>query len=300
MYGYSRNSGIRWFRNYNEANQYYENTENIRGRKVEPLKPLGQRRSVDAYSIVKGESGEIECVCYKTPVVTFMPDGEIHIKDYHYTTQTTANFIGDVLNIPARVFNNSLCVQLSGKEYRLPEGGKDVLRIVCGEDGHFVPLNAQTEVRRNIDRANANKVRAGYKEFVDYAVAIAKLKNEGFSDKEFEDEKVNKVDLSRSNYTMFSDGMRSFVALVNDASDNKHHSWYKATMMLAQSFGSWSYRDNSRRITEHGLRRGMDTLILGLHRDAAFKTITAEDGDVKRDAYQKYFSTGWERFHTGK
>jgi hypothetical protein len=229
-----------------------------------------------------------------------MPDGEIHIKDYHYTTQTTANFIGDVLNIPARVFNNSLVVSLNGNEYRLPDGGNDVLRIVRDENGVYKALNPLTDKRHNIDRAQANKVRAGYVEFVEYAVAIAKLKADGFSDKEFEDEKVNKVDVSRSNYTAFPEGVRAFFALADDTSEDKHHSWYKATMMLAQSFGSWSYRDGSRKITDRGVRRGMDTLILGLHRDTVFKAIASKEGDVKRDAYQKYFSTGWERFHNGK
>ena len=155
-------------------------------------------------------------------------------------------------------------------------------------------------MRKKINRAEANKVRAQYKEFIDYAVAIVKLKDDGFTEKEYEDEKVNKVDLSRSNYTMFTDGMRAFLPLVNDTSENKHHSWYKATMMLAQSFGAWSYRDSGRRITAAQTIKGMDTLILGIHRDTVFLQAELEEGNVRRDAHAKYFSTGWERLHTGK
>ena len=59
MFGYSRNSGISWFRNYGDALHKYENTKDIRGRVKEPMRPLGHRKSVDSYSIVKLENGDI-------------------------------------------------------------------------------------------------------------------------------------------------------------------------------------------------------------------------------------------------
>ena len=97
MFGYARNSGVHWLRDYGDALHKYESTTDIRGRTEEPKRPLGHRKSVDQYSIVKEDDGTIACVLYRSPVVRFKPDGDIIVRDFSYPTVSTCYFIDEVL-----------------------------------------------------------------------------------------------------------------------------------------------------------------------------------------------------------
>ena len=123
-FGYQRNSGISWFRDYGDALHKYENTKDIRGRVEEPKRPLGHRKSVDMYSIRKKDNADIECVLYRTPVVTFHTDNTVSIWHDTWASQTTANFIPEVMGygVSARVYNHKLCLYVHGKEYFIRRG----------------------------------------------------------------------------------------------------------------------------------------------------------------------------------
>lgn len=312
MFGYSRNSGINWFRNYGDALHKYNSTTDIRGRTVEPKRPLGRRNAVDTYSIVKRDDDAIECVFYKTPVVTFFPNGEIHVRDYRYATTSTASFIGEVLGVRARLFNGSIAVRIMNDEFRLPVGGDGVLILKRDEFEELRAINPMRDAVHSVSRKKANNVRASYEEFATYALAVCKLKAWEFGEEDYksrfgEDKNNNfpygltkmPVDLTRYNYEEFVNGAKKFFELIEDKSDQRHDSYYEAILMLARSYGNFRYREGGYRFNQVQLKRGLNDLILGKHRDEVFETKECGMGTLRKDAYAKYFCSGWKKYHDG-
>lgn len=302
MFGHNRNSGIHWFRDYGDAFHKYQSTQNIRGRVKEPMKPLGNRRSVDMYSIRLKDDGSmgVECVLYQTPVVTFYPTGLIEIRDGSWSTVSTAYFIEEVTGYNARLFNNSLCVSVMGMETRL-EG---VLRIMNGKIEN--PVADRTHY---VKRAETNKVRKQYEEFIKYASALVRLKAEGFTVAEAEEifGRSDKGDLqmpdevARPYYSDFAKDMHTLFDWVKADGEDKHLAHYKAVLTLAMCFGTRTYgtgyKYTGAHIKEDAFKRQFNNLMLGYHRDEVFGVKEREVGDVKRDPYIKYFESGWRRLH---
>ena len=298
MFGHNRNSGIHTLANYNEAHHAWETTTSIRGRS-EDTRPLGHRRSVDQYQIRK--NGDVmECVLYKTPVVSYLPDGQIVIKDDGWKSVTTAYFIEEVLGVSARIFNRELNVSFLGGEFPVPEGG---LYLIRDTNGSLIPTNAQTTKVHAIDRKGANIVRAKYANFNTYMMGMLKLRaNDVITAEEVKMSGMGVYDLDHAYSSKFPEQMQAFFGLVTDINpETQTASWYHATLALVRSFGRWSYKQDGVVIPQDvkKITRKFDELVLGFNRDECFIERELELGDVKRDTYAKYFSTGWKRLHGG-
>ena len=297
MFGHNRNSGIHTLVNYNEAHHAWETTTPIRGRS-EDTRPLGHRRCVNQYTIRKAESGAIECVLYKTPVVSYLPDGQIVLKDDGWKSVSTAYFIEEVLGVQARIFNRDLNVSFGGGEYPVPTDG---LRLVRGGDYLLTPLNAQTTKVHAIDRKGANNVRAKYSDFHTYMMGMLKLRaNDVVTAEEVVMSGVGVYDLDRTYHTKFPEQVQAFFALVNDRNpETQTASWYHATLALVRAFGRWSYKADGVVVPTDATKiaRKFDELVLGFNRDEALTCRELSLGEVKRDNYAKYFSSGWKRLH---
>lgn len=305
MFGYSRNSGISWMRDYGDAFHKYQSTTDIRGRVKEPKRPLGQRRSVDMYSIRLKDDGSmgVECVLYQTPVVTFYPTGLVELRNDGWASTSTASFIEEVTNYSARIFNGSLCVSVGGVETRLTDG---VLKI---EGGRI--LNLTVDKTHAVIRSEANKVRKQYAEFLKYGCALVRLKAEGFLLAEYQeafgkDEKGGIKDLplnmDRSYKNDFPKDVHAFFALVGESGVDKHIAHYKAVLAMSWSYGSNTYSQGytatGTHINEANFKQAFDGLVLGYHRDEVFMEKEREAGEVKKDPYKKYFESGWGRLHS--
>ena len=176
--GYQTVKKVPTFIDYFNAHRWWENTKPIKGRSVD-LRPLAERRYADCYSIRKNPSNDaIECVLYRTPVVTFMPDGEIHISNGGYVTASTHMFIQETLGTGVRVQGQrgKTIVRVSGQALAL--GRDEVLRLRKNEHGRLQPLVTQTHYAYRINRKGANIVRARFKEFYDYFKGFIKLRSE--------------------------------------------------------------------------------------------------------------------------
>lgn len=175
--GYQTVKQVPTIRDYNEAKQWWEHTKPIRGRSVD-LRPLAERRYADCYSIRKNpENQAIECVLYKTPVVSFMPDGEVHIRNGGWATASTHMFIEEVLGTGVRVCGQrgKTIVKLNGSVISL--GANEVVRI-RKNGSKYEALNEQTHHDYKINRRGANIVRGRYKDFYDYFKGFIKLRAE--------------------------------------------------------------------------------------------------------------------------
>jgi hypothetical protein len=298
-FGYSRNTGINWFRNYDDALHKYNSTTDIRGRTEEPMRPLGRRDAIDTYSIRKTAEGAIECVFYRTPVVTFKPDGDIILRDYGYATISTSAFIEEVLGIRAQLFDRSICIGIGRDNARLPRGGDDTLTLRRNASGELYAVNPVQDEVRTPNRKESNKVRKQYADFMQYATGIIKLKEGVFTKEEMAGNKCIRL-LDSGWNTEFSAGVEAFFALLHDKTSGVYESRYTALSSIAHSFGEYSYRTEGYRLTLPRFKKAMDNMLFGYYRDQILVSTPVPVGEVKRDRYTKYYSSGWHRFHASR
>ena len=307
MYGQQRNSGIYNIVDYEQALKKWQDTKPIRGRAVE-VRPLGHRHNVNSYRIAKTEDGSVQCILYKTPVVTFRPNGEVMIQNDSYNSVSTTYFIEEVMGIYARIFDNSLCIGMdyTGMNTRIPREGCFLKRNKT--TGKYEVLNEQPFYVHVINRKKANNVRANYKEFFTYMQGICKLKgNSTYPDEEYE--RVLGVqeahakwpsELDRTEYAKWDDDIVKFFKLITDTNaETRNDSFYNAMLQVARTFGHRMYKTGEQGyvLTEKRAVDGLYSLILGWHRDECLEAKQLPQGAVRRDSNGKYYSYGWRRLH---
>jgi hypothetical protein len=321
MFGYGRNSGIHWLRDYGDALHKYESTTDIRGRTEEPKRPLGHRRSTSQYSIRKEDDGTIACVLYRSPVVRFKPDGDIILRDFSYPTISTCYFMEEVLGgrVRTQLFNHSICITVGTTVSRMATDTDLVLRK--NGEGNLYIVNPSRETTHHIVRGMPNKVRKQFDEFAKYAEGMLKVRDNGtFLAQEYDDMftkltdeerlKVNRLYkdmpscLDRPDYVGFAESIKQFVDLAKDTSVDKHVSHYKALLTMAHSFGAVSWGSNygvvGYRISMGSIEHGLRAIAMGIDRDKVFKTIEVPEGQIVRDRYADYFKGGWNNYHANK
>lgn len=180
---------------YAQALSHFETTAPIRGRSPE-LRPLASRRDADRFHIRTAANPlqpdakpSIECVLYKTPVVTFHPDNTISITTgTHYApSSSTANFIHNVLYGLLRASYQGGRIVLtitSPDDTGTPVTRKYSLNAGCTLTFQFTdrvgltPVDPTPQTTITIDRASANNVRKRYGEFYRYLKATISLRSQ--------------------------------------------------------------------------------------------------------------------------
>ena len=159
--------------NYTDALARYEDAKPIRGRLPE-VRPLGERRDVDTYQIRKNGE-EIELVLYKTPVITFEPNGEVVLCVSTYSTVSTHQFIHRVLGIGTSGLRGKTLLNINGNKLVLSDGEKLRLKL---EGGNWHPLNASTQYGWKLNRKAITNVRNIYADFYKYLKGFVNLRTE--------------------------------------------------------------------------------------------------------------------------
>ena len=142
---------------YQEALKIHDSIKPLRGRAIE-IRPLGNRRDVDTYSIRKNGDA-IELVLYKTPVITFMPDGDVVIFIDGYNSVSTHQFISWVLGISANGARRTTVLTINGQKYTIADKEKLRLRL---EDGNWHVLNPTAQWGWKLNRKEITNVRTKY------------------------------------------------------------------------------------------------------------------------------------------
>jgi hypothetical protein len=152
-------------RSYARAKQIHDGITPIRGN-PNNVRPLGNRRDWHTYSVrVTGD--DVEFVLYKTPVVTYKPDGIIEIRSGGWDSISTRQFIEQVLGINCYGRRGKSIVEVKGLPLVL--GPDDVIRVRADANGYIVLAQDRPTIRGyRINRAASNNVRARYKDFYDY------------------------------------------------------------------------------------------------------------------------------------
>lgn len=174
--GYATVMDVPRIRTYDEAIKKYNNAKPIAGRNVE-IRPLGERRDCDTYSIRKNVWTEaMELVLYQTPVVTFTVEDEVKIGFGSWSSASTCQFISRVLGITANRVKGQVVMSFSGGAKALIADHEELV-LVRG-DGAWVPKVKQTLYDYRVNRKEANNVRKQVSQFKDYLSGVIKLKSE--------------------------------------------------------------------------------------------------------------------------
>ena len=305
-YGQYRNTGVRRLHTYAEAVAKFESTKPIRGRTdiSKPMYPLGHRHRVDSFWMLKCPlTQDVEMYLYRTPVVTFKPNGNIKIKSDGWDTISSANFIGEVLGISAYIYDHNLCVAIHNEHgtqhFRVPSNESLTIRR---ENGRFVYVSgAPDNTVHTVNRKAANSVRSRYKEFKQYALAMIKLRDGQFSNEErdavglgggYGNAPYVHINGHTWVYDKFAKTVSQMQQWMSATGEDKHNDYYKAFIVFAASFcmcGS---------TTREAFDAGFNYFTLGLHRDEVLTKEVLPLGVVKKDNYGKYWRRGWAKFWT--
>lgn len=250
--------------NYKQAKEHYEKVIPIRGRS-EKVKPLGEVRRFTWYrieKIVDAVQSEAEplgvyrdiyaCTLYEDPVIMFMPDDTIVLKELRWQSPTLRHFltytlrsIGDIESFRGKWYFKNKANQF----FLLSPLKKTVLKK---EGEFFVADNYEPEKKYRADRKAMNKILKRYKAFMDYgktALSISphiKRLNIAEADHGLDFKNV----VLNSNYWNGRDKARENRAKLIEALDKFNDSGdlnlaYELLVYVALDAGHYSYRENS-------------------------------------------------------
>lgn len=311
MFGHYRNTGIPRIRDYGEAMCRFNNTRPIRGRTdpSRPQYPLGHRSKVDSFHMKRCPfTQDVEFYLYRTPVITFKPDGEVWIKSDGWDTISTSNFLTEALSgIHAQIYDRNLCIGFTTAErtewHRVPTSG--TLKLKRGEDRRWALLNPTECYTHSVNRKAANNVRRRYKDFIQYAKAMIKLKNGEFMESEYEaafgvnphGQPNYPRQLHRHSWSGWEEVIAQFKECISNESEDQFQYFYKALLMLARSYTT-SYYGITNTLPLQAFDKGMTDMLFGLHRDEVLVRTPVEHGRIVKDRYGRYFRGGWGKLHT--
>ena len=283
-----RNSGIRRLTNYAQAKEWYEAVEPIRGKGSNAgVKPLGHRNRPH-FQILKGADDEIKCKLYQTDVVTFFPDGRIFIKDARYITQTTANFIQDVLGIRAAVQDHDIVIGLHGNSYRLRDG----MVLTRDERGTLKVLKVDKAYVHQVNRKAMSTLRKSVKDFMNYLNGSIKVRDNGRFNKEEKEALLEYLGMDDYGFGIAAvpswrneteELRKRLVQFFDMVKSGDIENWYMASCWMSFSQHTWVEETS---LSVKNAKTIMDNFILAAYPEALTK-IEVPEGVVKRDRYRQ-------------
>jgi len=216
------------------------------------------------FQIRKTDEGIVVCRCYQTDVVAFHPDGVVNIKTDGWDSQTTANFIKDVLGIGAMISDRDVQLCIDNGYYRVKDGIKIKRRDTLGSAGSYEVINCQPHVTHSIDRKAMNQLRKKVQGFRTYLAGVVKLRG----GEVFERDELN----------------AALAALAEMMADDKDGSWYRCTLMLIFTGNGWAgrIRASCQDVVKH-----LDELLIATHPEI-LQPVKVEGGVLRRDRYKKF------------
>jgi hypothetical protein len=294
MYGQQRNTGIVLLRTYEEALSRLESTKPIRGKGANAGRiPLGFRHRTAEFYIEMNADKSIDCMCYRTAVVSFKPDGNIVVQNGGWSSITTCMFIEEVLGISSRIRDCTVVVMFNGGEYKV--ANELCLKRV---DGRLTAMNQEPSHVHRVNRKQANIVRKQYTDFATYFNGIMKLREGGLI---LDDEYINffGADENKGGHTVKAK-MPDDVALRDEAQvdallnlmqSKDPQKMYEASLRIVKQFGARSYWKNMGfRMPPASIKKAMDNLIFAKHKDTIFDVEEIPVGTIKKDAWKHLFN----------
>jgi len=174
--------------NYSQIKAHFDAVEPIRG-DVHNTKPFINRLRKHEHMVMK-DNGDIQIICYDTPVFTVHPDSSFSLCHGGYITPTTSKFISLVVRAmrwyrPGGLYGvykykNNLWLRQSdvSHEYVIFPIPKDPMRFVNNESlGVYEPekVLTHTEQRLRVDKDKSKQARAECKQFLTWLKAMVSV-----------------------------------------------------------------------------------------------------------------------------
>ena len=172
--GYATVKRVPQVTDYRDALRRYNTSKPIRGRAFE-VRPLGERRDVDTYSI-RMNGNDVELVLYKTPVITYKPNGEIVLRTDGWASVASHQFITRVLGIFAHGKAGSSVLRVDKQDYTMT--GDKTLTLCREGTGAWKVLEYETLYGYKASRKALTNVRSRYSEFRKYLGGFINLRQE--------------------------------------------------------------------------------------------------------------------------
>ena len=175
--GYATVMAVPRIADYKEAYKKWNETKPVRGRS-DDIRPLGERRYVDSYSVRKNVWTEaIELVLYQTAVIKFTADDEVIINYGRWPSASTCQFITRVLSgVGASRVRGEVVLGFGTADGRVIQKlGENEELVLVRVDGRWQPKQIKTLFDYRINRKEANNVRKDVKQFRDYLQGMVKL-----------------------------------------------------------------------------------------------------------------------------
>ena len=171
--GYRTVNNVPTILTHAQAKRIFEKIKPIRGRDI---RPLGARRDADTYHI-RMNGDDVECVLYKTPVITFHTDDTITIKTDGWNSVSTHQFIWAITGCNCWGSRGKTVLRVGALKYVMSEQ----MKMKYKENGNgstvWEVLTTEEQYDWRIDRQKAKEVRAKYKEFNTYLSGVIKLRS---------------------------------------------------------------------------------------------------------------------------
>jgi hypothetical protein len=203
--GYATVRRVAVVQDYARALKLHDDTKPLRGRSPE-IRPLGNRRDADTYSIRKNGDA-VELVLYKTPVITFEPNGEVVLFVDSYNSVSTHQFLSHVLGILAGGVRRTTVLVIGGNKYTL--SGQEKLRLRKDEDGNWHVLNPTQQWSWRLDRKAVAEVRSKYGEFYKYLKGFVNLRTESITESTWNPRTFDGIHVQQSEFKSVFGSMTS-------------------------------------------------------------------------------------------
>lgn len=309
MFGNANSARLRkvqYIRSFEQAQLRYEKIKPIRGRADETIRPLSDRGAVDTYSIRKkvSEAGKVryECWMYRTPVVTYYENNVVVFDMGGWPSASTRTFISEVTGFNCGCKDGSSFISLPIGNVVMPSSGPTAIQFV-NNTWELVASVPVYEVQ--LQRKEANAVRARYKEFSAYVNNMLKLREEVLT---YANMKVLKMDfaefkehlkdmpgwelrwrdLGTKKSSEYAELNKVFFALLDSGSTG---SFYTAFLFLVasvhnvQQFGSIATRFN---IQTKSITDELKEVMYKYHSDEVFEKVKLPIGKVPNKKYEKW------------
>ena len=213
---------------YKHAKEIHDGIKPLRGRSPE-LRPLGNRRDADTYSI-RMNGDVVECVLYKTPVVTIYPDETVILREDGWSTVSTRQFITRLTGFNAYGKGGKSVVTIDGGDHVIPDGGAlTLLRRPAGSLSKYEVVGSAPIKAYVFNRAKVTNVRKRYAEFLRYTKNMVKLRKvvetrQSYGGQTFEQESLylTGAELLDALGVMTTDKVNVFTAMCNEITNPRH------------------------------------------------------------------------------
>lgn len=319
--GYATVLRVPHIRTYEKALSWFERTKPIRGR-AEEIRPLGDRRDADTYSIRKVEDN-IELVLYQTPVITFRPDGEVELRTGGWHTVSTNQFFKRVLDIPSHGQRGFTVMTINDKKYILRDG---VMRLRA-DGSKWEVLNPEKQYSLTLDRKATAEVRKKYEEFYRYLKGFVSLREESLTNRYTGREK-NYINVPVDEYKNLFESLKGvedyaymdkrgqqhlhwnrvkpeqyaksanmFEQLIrsDQAEDTKHTNFYKAALLLIakECVDSMEVHFSEFTVESRKLVPLLDTILFMMNADKVIRKVELPEGKIANRVYDSWM-VNWD------